>query len=120
MSMTTSPRATIALGTIQIYMLIYLMGAIEKEDKWRNPNEGFHFDRLNEIKVVDGKLHWTLSVKPGSRRVNALTDYDERGWFRYSGIVEVNVNEIFPMIQKIAKLTNKIFLISQQKKILKN
>ena len=36
MSMTTSPRATIALGTIQIYMLIYLMGAIEKEDKWIN------------------------------------------------------------------------------------
>lgn len=79
--------------------------AFEKEDKWRNPNEGFHFDRLNEIKVVDGKLHWTLSVKPGSRRVNALTDYGERGWFRYSGIVEVDVNEIFPMIQKIAKLT---------------
>lgn len=36
MSMTTAPRATIALGTIQIYMLIYLMGAISKEDKWIN------------------------------------------------------------------------------------
>ena len=36
MSMTTSPRATIALGTIQIYMLIYLMSAITKEDKWIN------------------------------------------------------------------------------------
>lgn len=34
MSMTTSPRVTIPLGTIQIYMLIYLMGAISKEDKW--------------------------------------------------------------------------------------
>lgn len=36
MSMTTSPRATIALGTIQIYMLIYLMSAVSKEDKWIN------------------------------------------------------------------------------------
>ena len=36
MSMTTAPRATIALGTIQIYMLIYLMSAISKEDKWMN------------------------------------------------------------------------------------
>ncbi len=34
MSMTTAPRATIALGTIQIYMLIYLLGAMEKETKW--------------------------------------------------------------------------------------
>lgn len=81
-----------------------IKAAFEKEDKWRNPNEGFHFDRLNEIKVVDEKLHWTLSVKPGSHRVNILTDYD-RGWFRYSGIVEVDVNEIFPRIQKIARLT---------------
>lgn len=36
MSMTTAPRATIALGTIQIYMLIYLMGAMEKDTKWIN------------------------------------------------------------------------------------
>ena len=34
MSMTTAQRTTIALGTIQIYMLIYLFGAISKEDKW--------------------------------------------------------------------------------------
>ncbi len=34
MSMTTAPRATIALGTIQIYMLIYLFGAMTKETKW--------------------------------------------------------------------------------------
>lgn len=81
-----------------------IRAAFEKEGKWRNPNEGFHFDRVNEIKVVDGKLHWTISVKPGSRRVNVLTDCD-RGWFRYSGIVEVDVNELFPRIQKIAKLT---------------
>lgn len=36
MSMTTAPRATIALGTIQIYMLIYLIGAMEKDTKWIN------------------------------------------------------------------------------------
>ena len=36
MSMTTAPRVTIALGTIQIYMLIYLMGAMEKDTKWIN------------------------------------------------------------------------------------
>lgn len=34
MSMTTAMRATIALGTLQIYMLIYLMGAMSKETKW--------------------------------------------------------------------------------------
>lgn len=36
MSMTTAPRATIALGTIQIYMLIYLLGAMDKDTKWIN------------------------------------------------------------------------------------
>lgn len=36
MSMTTAPRATIALGTIQIYMLIYLMSIINKDTKWMN------------------------------------------------------------------------------------
>ena len=36
MSMTTSPRATIPLGTIQIYMLIYLFACISKDDKWLN------------------------------------------------------------------------------------
>lgn len=34
MSMTTAQRATIALGTIQIYMLIYLIGAMDKDTKW--------------------------------------------------------------------------------------
>ncbi|MBQ7880937.1 MAG: hypothetical protein IJ358_03760, partial [Clostridia bacterium] len=36
MSMTTAQRATIALGTIQIYMLIYLLGAMDKDTKWLN------------------------------------------------------------------------------------
>ena len=36
MSNATAPRATIALGTLNIYMLIYLMGSINKEDKWIN------------------------------------------------------------------------------------
>lgn len=34
MSMTTAPRVTIPLGTIQIYMLIYLFGTISDENKW--------------------------------------------------------------------------------------
>lgn len=34
MSMTTAQRVTIPLGTIQIYMLIYLIGNISDEDKW--------------------------------------------------------------------------------------
>ncbi len=34
MSMTTAPRATIALGTLQIYMLIYFFGAMSQETKW--------------------------------------------------------------------------------------
>lgn len=34
MSMTTAPRATIPLGTLQIYMLIYLFAVIDKETKW--------------------------------------------------------------------------------------
>jgi len=36
MSNVTAPRATIALGVINIYMLIYLIGSIEKKDKWIN------------------------------------------------------------------------------------
>ena len=36
MSNATAPRATIALGTLNIYMLIFLMGSLEKEDKWIN------------------------------------------------------------------------------------
>lgn len=36
MSVTTSNRVVIALGTIQIYMFIYLLSAINKEDKWLN------------------------------------------------------------------------------------
>lgn len=34
MSMTTASRATIALGTIQIYMLIYLLAVVSKDTKW--------------------------------------------------------------------------------------
>ena len=34
MSNATSSRASIALGTLNIYMLIYLMGSLKKEDKW--------------------------------------------------------------------------------------
>lgn len=34
MSNATASRATIALGTLSIYMLIYLMGNVKKEDKW--------------------------------------------------------------------------------------
>ncbi len=34
MSNATAPRATIALGTLNIYMLIYLMGSIQLDDKW--------------------------------------------------------------------------------------
>lgn len=78
--------------------------AFEKEEKWRNPNEGFHFDRFNEVKVVDGKLKWTISVKPGLRRLKGYTQMDNRGWFRYSGTIEVNVSEVFSEIAEAWKL----------------
>jgi len=78
--------------------------AFEKEGDWRNPNEGFHFDRLNEVKVVDGKIHWVISVKPGYRRLNAVVPSENRGWFRYSGTVEVNVEETLAKIQELGQL----------------
>ena len=78
--------------------------AFEKEGDWRNPNEGFHFDRLNEVKVVDGKIHWVISVKPGYRRLKAVVPSENRGWFRYSGVVEVNVSETLAKIQELGQL----------------
>lgn len=36
MSNVTSSRGSLALGTLNIYMLIYLMGNISKDDKWFN------------------------------------------------------------------------------------
>lgn len=36
MSNSPAGRASIALGTLNIYMLIYLMGSIEEDDKWIN------------------------------------------------------------------------------------
>ena len=36
MSMSTANRAGLVLGTINIYILIFLMGKISKEDKWMN------------------------------------------------------------------------------------
>ena len=78
--------------------------AFEKQGDWRNPNEGFHFDRLNEVKVEDGKIHWVISVKPGYRRLNAVVPSENRGWFRYSGTVEVNVEETLAKIQELGQL----------------
>lgn len=77
--------------------------AFEKQGDWRNSNEGFHFDRLNEVKVVDGKIHWVISVKPGYRRLNAFVPSEKRGWFRYSGTVEVNVAETLAKIQELGQ-----------------
>lgn len=81
-----------------------IKAAFIKEEKWRNPNEGFHFDRFNEVKVENGKLKWTISVKPGLRRFNGYTQMDNRGWFRYSGIIEVSVDEVFAEIAEAWKL----------------
>lgn len=81
-----------------------IKAAFEKQGDWRNPNEGFHFDRLNEIKVVDGKIHWVVSVKPGYRRMFAIVPSEHRGWFRYSGVVEVNVSETLAKIQELGQL----------------
>ena len=78
--------------------------AFERQGDWNNPNEGFHFDRLNEIKVVDGKIHWVVSVKPGYRRMNAVVPSENRGWFRYSGTVEVDVSETLAKIQELGQL----------------
>lgn len=81
-----------------------IKAAFEKEEKWRNPNEGFYFDRFNEVRVENGKLRWTISVKPGYRRLNGYTQMDNRGWFRYSGNIDVNVNEVFAEIAEAWKL----------------
>lgn len=78
--------------------------AFEKQGDWRNPNEGFHFDRLNEVRVENGKIRWTVSVKPGYRRLNAVVPSENRGWFRYSGIVEVDVSETLAKIQELGQL----------------
>lgn len=78
--------------------------AFERQGDWKNPNEGFHFDRLNKIKVVDGKIHWVVSVKPGYRRMFAIVPSEHRGWFRYSGVVEVNVSETLAKIQELGQL----------------
>lgn len=77
--------------------------AFIKEGDWRNPNEGFHFDRLNEVKVENGKICWTVSVKPGYRRLNAVVPSENRGWFRYSGTVEVNVVETLAKIKELGQ-----------------
>lgn len=78
--------------------------AFERQGDWRNPNEGFHFDRLNEVKMVDGKIHWVISVKPRYRRLNAVVPSENRGWLRYSGTVEVDVGETLARIQELGKL----------------
>lgn len=81
-----------------------VQAAFEKEGDWRNPNEGFHLDRFNEVKVENGKLKWTISVKPGYRRLKGYTQMDNRGWFRYSGTIEVNVSEVFSEIAEAWEL----------------
>lgn len=78
--------------------------AFEKEGKWRNPNEGFHFDKLNEVRVENGKIRWVISVKPGYRRLTAIVPSENRGWFRYSGTVEVDVKETLAKIQELGQL----------------
>ena len=54
--------------------------------------------------MENGKLKWTISVKPGYRRLKGYTQMDNRGWFRYSGTIEVNVSEVFAEIAEAWEL----------------
>lgn len=89
--------------------------AFIKEGTWRNANEGFHFDRFNEVKVENGKLKWTISVKPGYRRLNGYTSSDNRGWFRYSGTIAINADEILNEIGESWELKYKLTALTQRR-----
>lgn len=92
-----------------------VQAAFEKEGDWRNPNEGFHLDRFNEVKVENGKLKWTISVKPGYRRLKGYTQLDNRGWFRYSGTIAINADEILNEIGESWKLKYKLTALTQRR-----